>query len=222
MVINNTYFKSEIYLPHAKPGITDNVTSVDAEIIDFIYDYSRECLLYSLGPSLFLLFETELDPTQPNGLKTTSDIKWDRLLNGYNYIDSSGNQQIFRGIRFKNNPAGEYNKSFLANYVYFFYQSDSYVQTTGTGDVSPKVKSGEVINPSSKVIKAWNKFVDLVQGSEIKPKYYNTEKGFGVDYYKGNNETSMYKFIKDMNELDETTYPGFKPKTFVKLNQYGI
>jgi len=45
MIIDNTYFKGELYIPHAKPGITDDVTEVDGAIINFINEYVASVLL---------------------------------------------------------------------------------------------------------------------------------------------------------------------------------
>ena len=43
MIIDNTYFIDEIYISHAKPSITDDVTQVENDIMNFIDEYSRDC-----------------------------------------------------------------------------------------------------------------------------------------------------------------------------------
>ena len=84
MIIDNTYFKGDIYIPNAKPGITSNVTEVDGEVKDFIYEYAEECLFDCLGP-LFIEFKTKLDSSKENGLIENAEEKWDHLLK-WNFI----------------------------------------------------------------------------------------------------------------------------------------
>ena len=48
-IVNNTYFKNEIYIAHAKPGIADAVTEVESKVNDFINEYEQDCLIKSLG-----------------------------------------------------------------------------------------------------------------------------------------------------------------------------
>ena len=38
MITKNTYYKNNVYIPHAKPSITSDVTTVSAELEDFIYN----------------------------------------------------------------------------------------------------------------------------------------------------------------------------------------
>jgi len=222
MIINNTYFKGEIYLPQAKPGITSNVTEVDGEILDFIYDYSESCLEYCLGLELFLDFKDNLDNKKENGLKDLADPKWDLLLNGHIYNDINGNKKRFKGIRYKSGREDCYDRSFLAYYVYFFYESNQFIQTVGIGDVKPKVKNAEVVSPSFKVTKAWRRFYKMVQGETNAPILYKSNHGCGVDYFRNKGESTLYGFINDMNKIDETNYPNFDPKDWNNINQYGI
>ena len=81
MIIDKTYFKGEIYIPHANPSITDGVLSEGAKLNDFIDEYERDCLIKSLGYNLFIQLENEIDITKPNKLKDSTDEKWDFLLN---------------------------------------------------------------------------------------------------------------------------------------------
>lgn len=225
MIIDNTYFKGDIYIPHAKPSITDSITGVDDEIIAFINEYARECLYQSLGPVLFAELDDNLDSTQPDGLSIAADAKWDELLNGTTYVDPvSGETLVWRGIRYKSNPAGEYDKSFLANYVYFYYERNAYITRTDAGHVKENSKNSFNVAPTLKVTTAWNKFVDAVQGKENKPRH-NVKYGLLlVDYYdpEQNLDVSMKKFINDSNEIEANKYMGYSPRTWNRLNRFGI
>src|SRR6187402_1476484 len=114
MIIDNGYFIDEIFIPHAKPSITDDVTAIGADISSFIDVYSKEALQKCLGYVLFKEFSAQLSSATANGLIAGADVKWDRLLNGTEYVDPSGKTVYWKGIRFKS--AGVYNKSFLADY----------------------------------------------------------------------------------------------------------
>jgi len=87
MIIDNTYFIDEIYLPNAKPGITNSIKSVDANLVRLINERTRECLIKCLGFALFSEFAAVLDNTSPDGLLPATAQKWDDLLNGVSYTD---------------------------------------------------------------------------------------------------------------------------------------
>tara|TARA_R110000803_G_scaffold39891_1_gene86002 strand:+ start:6896 stop:7564 length:669 start_codon:yes stop_codon:yes gene_type:complete len=219
MIINNTYFKGELYLAHAKPGITDGVTEVEGAVNEFINDYSREVLFKSLGSKLFYNFESQLDETNANGLIAGSDSKWDDLLNGKTYTNPDGELVVWRGIRYKSRSTGDYDRSFITNYVYFFFQSDNFITTSNAGNQIEMVKNAETVVPANKTIKAWNKFIDLVQGEKDRPEITLKKYGLAVDYWVGEEEICLYKFIKDSNKLVEDTYEGFKAKSWVRISK---
>jgi len=224
MIINNTYFKADIYLPHAKPNASDGVVEVENEVLDFINEYARDCLFKSLGSVLFYEFIAELDPLQTNGLKVGSVAKWNDLLNGKSYTDSQGNAVVWRGIRYKSiDSLDDPDRSFLANYVYFHYESNDFITRSDAGTQREQARNAEMVMPTQKVVKAWRKFIKQVQGSVITPKTHVERYGFAVDYYGGGDEeVSLYRFINDSNDLVEDTYEGFNPKSWEDINQFGI
>lgn len=224
MIIDNTYFKNEIYIPHAKPSVTDAVLAVEGDILAFIDEYARECLLSCLGRKLFYDFESQLDSANANGLKAGADTKWDNLLNGLEYQNPAGETVKWRGIRFKSKPSGDtYDKSLLAYYVYFYYEKHDYITRSDVGHVEEKPDNAFNVSPREKVVKAWNKFVSLVQGKPKNP-YYVTKWGLiGVDYaHSLTDEVSLYEFIEDQNNLVPDTYDGFKSRTWERINAYGL
>lgn len=223
MIIDNTYFIDEIYISHAKPSITDDVTQVENDIMNFINEYSRDCLVKSLGYSLFKEFSEQLDQAAPNGLKETADAKWDKLLNGGEFTDSQGVLRNWRGIRYKNVESGKYNRSLLANYVYWFYEQDQNTTRTDIGDVQEKAKNAKSKSRIPKVNNAWRKFIKEVQGTNIGPDIVCKEYGFGIDYFgQEGDEVSMYKFINETNNQAPDTYKDFRPKSWLQSNQMGI
>ena len=224
MIIDNTYFKNEIYIPHAKPSVTDSVTAVEGDILDFINEYARQCLLSCLGRQLFYEFEKELDPAQANGLKAGADAKWNALLNGLEYQNPADETVVWRGIRWKSKPTGEYDRSLLAYYTYFYYEKHDYVTRSDVGHVQENAKNAWSVNPREKVVNAWNKFVDLAQGKQFSPQPIVKWGGLvGVDYasnYTG--DVSLYEFINDQNALTEDKYAGFSGRAWERLNSVGL
>jgi hypothetical protein len=240
MIIDNTYLKGEIYIPHAKPGIKDSVTGVETEVISFISEYANDCLFKCLGPQLHADLLLNLDENETTWVDALADAKWNDLVNGKEYVDPVSNLNVvWKGIRYTNLFNGSvYDRSFLAYYVYFFYEKKDYVTRAGIGHQEEKPSNATLTTPTQKVVNAWNKFVTHVQGDDVQPvNIYsnsglllhsinggniNSIKGIGLDYFKGNSETSLYKFIEDSNIISEGTYANFKPKFWTRINQFGI
>lgn len=220
MIIDNTYFIDEIFIPHAKPSITDNVTAISSDLLSFIKTYERDCLIKCLGYKLFKEFYSQLDSTKTNGLKEGADAKWDKLLNGFEYVNQSGEETEWKGIRQKQGDV--YNKSFIADYVYYFYEKSADDDRVGTGNVKQESKNSMVVSKTPKVIAAWRRFFESVQGRSYFPVVIERSFGVGIDWYGSNQEKTLYDFIKDMNSFDESNYPGFKPHAFFNMNQLGI
>lgn len=222
MIIDNTYFIGEVYISHAKPSVVD--VDVDNELSLFIDDYARDCLIKCLGYNLFLEFEAQLDSTKDNGLKESADEKWDRLLNGHSYTGSDGKDAVWRGIRFKSRTSDDKpTKSFLANFVYWYYERNYDITRAGVGNTKPLPKGAEIVTAAPKVTKAWNKFVELVQGKENVVDIYERFGLIGVDYYgQGGRDICLYKFIKEMNIETENYYENFEPSEWDNQNQMGI
>ncbi len=229
MIIDNTYLINEIFIPHAKPSVTGDLTAVPGDMVSFIETYEAEALLKCLGYPLYKQFTDQLDSTQTDGLKTTADAKWDSLLNGTEYIDAvSGKTVYWPGIRRK---TGEiYNKSFLAEYVYFHYEKSQDDDRTGVGNVHEKAKNAVVVSKTPKVVAAWRRFVEQVQGTCYEPLFITggntnnftagyTNIRFGIDWFGQMSKTkSLYTFLKDK----ATDYPDFEPTHFANQNQFGI
>jgi hypothetical protein len=224
MIIDNGYFKGKIYIPHAKPGITDTVTGVSNDIIDFINEYSEDCLIECLGLQLFKDLLLNLDENEETWVDPLSDQKWDELVNGKEYVDPSTQLNVeWRGIRYESKRnSGIYDKSFLADYTYFFYEKKEYITRSGIGHAINEADNAVTQVPTQAVVNAWNNFVTLVQGNKICEKIIYSEKGYGVDFFVEDNVVSLYKFINDSNKINEETYSNFKPKIWERMTEFGI
>ena len=224
MITNNTYYKNGIYIPHAKPSITSDVTTVSSRLDDFIEKYERKCLIKCLGMSLFILFDSELNSSEANGLEPSADVKWDYLLNGQTYTNPSGDLVEWRGIRFKSLASDTLpTVSFLANFVYYHYESNSDGFRSGIGTVKVKGKNAEHVSSSKKVTDAFREMVEMIQGKYVTQNAFTKNNSVGVDFYDEDQEVSLYKFIEDKNKLVADTYPDFKKGYWNEFkNQMGV
>ena len=220
MIINDSYFIGEIYIPHAKSDVSDTVTGAKDILDDFIEEYESDCLLKSLGYSLNKLFQAELDSNQTNGLKVTADAKWDDLLNGKEY-SINGRTVYWKGIRYSNNNGITY-KSFLANYVYFYYLKNEQSKFSNQGTIKNTPSNAINVSSSPKATSAWRRFIKHVQNGFGMPNFIQNRIGYGIDWYSQGNEINLYSFINDMNNLAPDTYPSFEPIIWDNLTEFGI
>lgn len=223
MIVNNTYFKGEIFIPHAKPSITDSTTGVADEIIDFIDEYEEDCLINCLGSSLYDDLLLNIDTNEASLIDPLADDKWDWLMNGLTYTcPTTGLDKNWKGIRFKTTSSSEYNRSFLAYYIYYFYEKKQYISNTTTGHQVEQAQNAETVTPTNKVVNAWRKFVALVQGKEVYDTVVYKGGLIGVDQYRGDQNVDLYTFINDRNTINEGSYANFNPKIWGNLNRFGI
>lgn len=233
MITTPNFYKNEIYLPNAKESVTGDVMSIQSELLDFISEYEEECLITCLGYQLANNFMSNLDSSEDNGLIPTADVKWDRLLNGYEYVNPKGETVKWKGVVFSTFSGGVNDKSFLAYYVYYFYESNAYITRSDLGHQIEVSKNAETVTPTQKVTKAFRKFIDMVQGGYYtypEPKFWRDlgNNLVGIDYYtqrKKNRGISLYTFISNMNELNgDDYYNDFLPFEHImkESNEFGI
>lgn len=222
MIVDNTYFKNEIYIPNATPSVAGSVAGVGSNVIDFINKYEAECLRLCLGP-LYIELLDNIDENGPSLIKQSSDIKWDELVNGKEYIcPTTGDIRIWRGIRFKDSGSDHF-RSFISYYIYFFHERSNYETRSMTGTQVENPANARSVVPTNKLVNSWNNFVELVQGSNYPPVIYGKGELLGVDYYNSNKDwlVSLYQFIRDSN-FDSETYKNFLPKRWNSINVFGV
>lgn len=222
MITDNNYYVDELYLPHAVPDASDAFLNVKDTVGRFIAKYEKDCLLKSLGRELSKDFYSNIDPEESSKIKEGSDEKWNELMNGTEYTDVDGNVKTWRGVRFELFEGDGYDQSFLANYVYFFYEKNEDTTRTNVGNVQESATNAARISKLPKVRNAWNQFVSMVQGECPKPTIIESNGFIGVDYYNGGAEVSLYEYINDRNAVDSTTYEGFNPKRWNEINALGL
>jgi hypothetical protein len=226
MEITRSFFKGDLFLPAMKPSITDEDTVNSLQ--EFIDGYSEKCLIECFGYTLFA--EVKLN-SEGQVAKDDAAQKWKDLIDGEIVTMEDGSKKRWRGINYKSiSTASANDMSFIANYVYFFYERSEYVTKSTTGDVTLTAAGSMPANAGYKTSIVWNMFVDLVVGRSGLTKDLTRNRGiilesdFGyyVDWFSDNNDFSLYDFILYKNRLVKDTYAFFAPKYFRKINEMGI
>lgn len=165
-LIDSTYFIREISLP---VGANSNIDSM-------ISRYEPEILKMLLGYELYELM-----------IATPLDVRFDRLINGYEYDVEYNN----RTTKVKWNGLVNDDKiSLIAYYVYYRIMRDENTFTGSVGEFKPIQENSSNANPSLKMKTAYNLGVDLyggfydhyLLGSELQPTAYNFLTKFKDDY----------------------------------------
>lgn len=217
-IIDSSYFeKGDLYIPNNKDisvEPTDSPSS-QSELDFFIEEYERELLLNALGVVLYGELETALLDL-PN-----ADQKWKDLVDGTTYIDPNGNNKIWEGLKGYNGK-----RSLIAYYVFTEYLRNDNETYSTVGTVKNDAKNATNVGATPKFIKAYNKFLEAYQGDlgyQQPTMVMNAFGTVGFDWYGTEKpQVSLYRFLSDSNELDETAFPDFEFKFYEHQNSFGI
>ena len=164
-LIGNTYFIREINIP-------DNALSSD--MAEFITQYEKQALIMLLGYELYKDF-----------IANPGDARWSRLISGHEYDVSY--QGLTTPIKW-NGLTNTDLVSLLAYYIYYWYMNFHATDTTSVGESVIEKENAMGVNPTQKMVAAWNNFVDLygkVGDAIINPTAYNFLYNFKDDAVNG-------------------------------------
>lgn len=173
-IINYTYFVRKINIPNIDIVMNIRNGPILERLNSFIRQYEPECLTSILGYELYKALLTE-----------TSD-RMNDLLYGAEFTDEYGRLRKWNGLVY------EPKISLIANYVYYKFQEDSAMQTTGVSTSVNNTAGGESKSPEYKMLDAWNFF-----SSETE---------------------AMVSFLWNKNRLDPEIYPEFSGRYFETLS----
>jgi hypothetical protein len=153
--IDLTYFIAEI-----------NIPSIDKEYVyeplnKLIQKYEPSLLRDILGPGLYAAFIAGLAAPSP-------EQKWIDLRDGKSFTDLDDKQRMwmgFTGLYGEDGSAsGEVtHQSLIANYVYVKWLENVTTHSTGLGEAASKAENAERINPSFKIVRAWNEMSEWIE-----------------------------------------------------------
>lgn len=218
MIIDSSYFTNgELFIPNNKDLSAKPLgsPSVKSDLDVFIDKYERDLLLNALGTTLY----DGLISQFTNGvLKTDAPQKWKDLIDGTNYT-INGKTHRWDGLR------GYAKQSLLAFYVFCKYMRNNEYTYTTTGVVQNTAKNADNVSGTTKYVKAWQSFMEQYQDElSSEPRIiFNSMGAIGLDYSgRSNVKVSLYQFLLDANELDDTAFPEFEFKFYENENSWGI
>lgn len=181
-LIDSTYFDGELMLP----GISS--LAVQAAITMAINSYEPELLEKVMGRVLYAAFVA--------GIAAGSvDNRWLWIRDGHTYT-YAGKTFIWKGL------INSAKQSPIAAYVYYQYRSVNATQSTTSAETVNKQENADVIAPTVKLVRAWNKMV--TSNHEL---------------------VHMLRFLKDTDGITPT-YPEWDVRVnrsvFCKQNNFGI
>ena len=165
MIIDISYFTGPLLitgLSATGTGVAVQITKAKKDNLNyFIAKYENQFLNYLLGENLANEFKTEIE-------KETHDVKWDTLLSKLKKTEIIGTTN--------------YNYSFIANYIYYYYQRNELTDTTSTGEYDAPQRM-TIINKS---VFAWNSMVNDVMKflewmDEVYKDYYTDYDSFSIN-----------------------------------------
>lgn len=210
MITSTSYYIGNIEIPNVATSAVPNANKVgkNTKLNLFISQYEADVSSKIFGSALDAEFQTHLEVKENATLQTVkdaSDQKWKDLFSGKTY--TKDNQVLrYRGLIF---TEGTTPRSLFSEYIFKQFFQDDMTQYGGIGLQIEEAKNAKRASYTPKAVQAYNRFYELTVGNIDNPKQTS---GF----------RSLYQFIRDMNELDDTIYTNWMPYCFPKLNIMGI
>lgn len=210
MITSTSNFVGNIEIPNVATSAVPNAskvgknTKLNLYISQYEVDVSSKMFGYALDTEFRTHLEVKLGQTLET-IKDASDQKWKDLFSGKTYT-KDGLTLRYRGLIF---TEGTTPRSLFSEYIFKQFFKDDMTQYGGIGLQIEEAKNAKRASYAPKAVEAYNRFYELTVGKNDDPKQTS---GF----------RSLYQFIKDMNELDSTTYENWMPYCFPKGNIMGI
>lgn len=137
-------------------------------IIDYTYFISEITVAQRSQPEVLEDLNYKIDKYELNflrkffGVKMTKEFldgldnnvaKWEALRDGGYYDNDS---KFWMGF------ANDAKESIIANYIYFYYNRDLFLQTSGSGAALPQDENATHVYPIHKQVRSWNEMVDWI------------------------------------------------------------
>ena len=207
MIINDSYFKGDIYLAQVAQESRSGLVNNAVNLTYFIDKYERRILEKGLGQVLTGGLYSSVD-TNGKILDSAIGTRFDRLLNGESYT-KDGIDFLWKGLVVKE---GLLNRSMMAYYVYFKY-------VTENGEAHTETNPGK----SRNVVNAYRSFLEWY--GEVKcynePSIYYRNGFLVEDYFNGQDNSdvvSLYKYMTDHKE----DFPEWKFTRMENINRFDI
>lgn len=202
MIINSTYFLSKpLFIPQSVSTIPSTGTGLNSPLEDiniYIDDKEKELLLSFLGYEQYteLLSQFNSDGTWV----TTPVQKWVDLVDG---------KEDWKGLRY---TVGSGKRSLIADYVYFYWLADDYVQNSNTGLQRAEAANSLGLMPNDVQSKVWTKFLKQYgywNNARNWPYFFTNWNGVGMTWLSANQElntVTLYDFMTKNSDVYNTGF----------------
>lgn len=212
-LIDGTYFNRELYVPN----VDELNTSAGDEISLFIDSKARQCLKDALGYVLYNSLDGDIDNN--GSLKADAAQRWKDLVNGVEYTKDD-KTYYWSGLKYQE---GNYKKSLLANYTFYFWLEEQVSQQSGLGEIRGESKNAINVDTTRRLVKVWNEFVTMYQEGSFQrtPLVFYQDAVKVTDWFQNSTQTgfvSLLQFLQDNKE----TYPDAAMRTYNKINYLGL
>jgi hypothetical protein len=199
-LIDKTYFKGILKIP--------TNTYLDAAIAEAITAYEDEILKKLLGYPLWKEFNTAYLASIAQS-PVALEQKWLDLKNGAEITFDFYRKSVTTKWEGLTNTL---KNSLIANYVFYNYISNDILSKAGSVEFSPKAEMPQVLDPSSCLIPAWNRMIDMY--GETPSDYYDFGFPDDIDQYIYFNKLgSAYNFLL----TNKTTYTNWDFEPLFRL-----
>lgn len=200
--INDDYFIRDINLPLNNE---EDITKLNS----YIEKYQEDVLIMALGYDLYSKFI--IDPEAEQRFK---DIR-----------DGKEFEFDFCGKLVKRKYIGLANtqkESLIAYYTYFFLVSNNVTFTSTTGEIKPDNENSNQASPNQKLMRSWNKFVDLTGN------VFDDKLSFYWDGWFNQFDLSSYQHVNAAPSLfnfllaNKDVYPEWEFQPSEKINIFAV
>jgi len=208
-IIDNTYFKNDLYIPLGVDTISGTVNTNSPNnktaLEDCITEVEKSILLNALGLTAYNELQTALADLP------SADQKWKDLVNGVEY-----DGKVWIGL---NNP-----KSLITYAVYYFFLTRiSQGFYTAVGVSKPSSENATLVTPAYKLAASWQAFLKKYQSGYLKEPFFSNVNGVDfIDWFGCSEEieVSLYRFLSDKKE--DYTFDASKFSVYESINSFGI
>lgn len=196
MLLDTTYFKNGL-ITVASLDSSNSGNTVAEELTILIARYEPEFLRKIFGIELYLKYRAEADPI-------VSGSRWDKLINGCDYVDAYGRDNIWDGLL-----RPDTFSSPIANYVFRKHLEGKISQSTTNGEKFNEMENSSPAQLENKIVPIWNEMVDWNREMDLFMKSYKVAGETMFPEYRG--------FTGIMfNDIDYNITPEFTMGTMQK------
>lgn len=214
MIIDSSYFTYKpLYIPQARnlvPEIGTGAPTDKDNVKAIIDERESELLLSFLGYEQYTDLISRFDAT--GDFLPDAPQKWIDLVDG---------KDEWKGLRYK---IGDYKKSLIANYVYFYWLAEYYNTVTVFGVQSPEYANSETLIPNDKQTKTWNEFLKMYGYTPVyrnSPTFFNNWNGTGL-MWTGNGQNTNFTTLYDFMSKNSDVYDISKFAHYAPINPYNL